>query len=76
MISLSRPFWDHQPLCAGPAAHFLNVGDSTALFDEGTQQIFELNDSSEAIWTAMAVAGSIAGAADLLSEGDAPDAVL
>lgn len=76
MISLSTPFWDHQPLRAAPAAHFLNIGDSAVLFDETTQQIFELNDSSEAIWGAVSVARTIAGAAGLLSDGDTSDAVL
>ncbi len=69
MISLSSPFWDHQPLRAAPRAHFLNVGDSAILFDEGAQQIFELNNSSEAIWGAIGVARTIAGAAGLLSDG-------
>jgi hypothetical protein len=76
MISLSRPFWDHRPLSAAPGAHFLTVGDNAILFDEGAQRIFELNDSSEAIWGAIGVARTIAGAAALLGDGGAPDAVL
>lgn len=76
MISLSSPFWDNQPLHAAPQAHVLNVGGSAVLFDEGAQRIFELNDSSEAIWDAIGVARTIAGAADLLSAAAAPAAVL
>ncbi len=76
MISLSRPFWDHQPLRAAPRAHFLNVGGNAVLFDEGAQQIFELNDSSEAIWGAIGVARTIAGAVGLLGGGAASPAVL
>jgi len=76
MISLSSPFWDRQPLRAAPWAHFLNVGDSAVLFDERAQQIFELNDSSEAIWGAIGAARTIAGAVDLLGGGEASPAVL
>lgn len=76
MMSLSWPFWDHQPLRAAPRAHFLNVGAGAVLFDERAQQIFELNDTSEAIWGAIGVRGTIAGAAILLGDGDASATVL
>ena len=76
MISPSWPFWDHQPLRAAPRAHFLNVGGNAVLFDESAQQIFELNDTSEAIWGAIGVARTIAGAASLLGDGAASTAVL
>jgi hypothetical protein len=76
MITLSSPFWDHQPLRAAPKAHFLNVGGSAVLFDEGAQQIFDLNDSSEAIWAAIGVARTIAGAAGLLGDGGASAAAV
>jgi hypothetical protein len=76
MISLSSPFWDHQPLQASPRAHFLNVGGNAVLFDEVAQQIFELNDSSEAVWAAIGVARTIAGAAGLLGDSGASAAVL
>jgi hypothetical protein len=71
MISLPRPFWDHQPLGPAAAAHFLRVGGQALLFDACAQQIFQLNDSSEAIWMAVDAARTIAGAAGLLAEGDA-----
>lgn len=76
MISLSTPFWDRQPLRAAPRAHVLSVGGGAILFDEAAQQIFELNDSSEAIWDAVGVARTIAGAAALLGHGETSPTVL
>lgn len=75
-MSLSWPFWDHQPLRAGPRTHVLDIGGRALLFDEGAQKIFELNDTSEAIWGAIGVEGTIAGAASLLGDSDAAGAVL
>lgn len=76
MISLPGRFWDHQPLSQAVRAHVLNIGGKAVLFDERAQQLFELNDSSAAIWNNVGVAGTIAGAAARLADGDASGAVL
>lgn len=54
----------------------MSIGGKAVLFDEGAQQLFELNDSSEAVWVAIGVARTIAGAAGRLSDGGASGAVL
>lgn len=62
-----RSFWDHQVLQAASAAHRLWVGGKPILFDAGSQQIFQQNDSSAAIWTAVCSEGTPAAAARSLS---------
>jgi len=76
MISLSGPFWDHHRLERARNAHFLRVGAKAVIFDESAQQLFELNESSAAIWGAIGDAGTMAAAAARLSDGDAVGAVL
>lgn len=71
----SRSFWDHQVLHPAPAAHRLSVGGKAVLFDDRSQQLFELNDSSEAIWDALALEQTPAGAARLLAPAVADFAV-
>lgn len=70
MSSGPETFWDHQALQPASTAHRLWVGDRAILFDAASQQIFELNESSAAIWSAVCHQGTLALASRSLVEDD------
>lgn len=77
MTSLPEDFWDNQALHPAPTAHRMPVGSGHVLFDETSQQLFELNESSQALWDAIAVEATVSGAARRLvgDEADYPIAI-
>lgn len=62
--------WDDSELVAALSAHRLRLGERTALFCARRQQLYELNETADAIWLALLAQGTPAAAAKALARGD------
>lgn len=67
MPEIDNAFWDHAVLRSSAALHDLTLGGSALLFDAASQQLYEQNATSAAVWRAVQESGTIHRAACALA---------